>query len=124
MDQDLPPIPEHDTPAIAERELVLREGDREQPVRVAFGTPRRDVPVAGGGLDWRCPLRIAVGEVEIRRQGLGIDSWQALQVAFAIAREELAALVARPGAELLVLGVVLDPAHPDLPHRPGPPWIP
>jgi hypothetical protein len=124
MDEDLPPIPDHDTPTIAERELVLREGEREQAVRVAFGTPRRDVPVADGGHDWRCPLRIVIGGDEIRRQGLGIDSWQALQVAFALAREELATLAARPGAELRVLGVVLDPAHPELPHRPGPPWIP
>ncbi|MDH5834854.1 DUF6968 family protein [Luteimonas kalidii] len=123
MDPDLPAIPDDDTPTIAERALVLRAGGREQPVRVAFGTPRRDVPVVGGH-DWRCPVRIEVGDALIRRQALGIDSWQALQLAFAIARDELAALAARPGAELLALGVPLDPGHPDLPHRPGPPWIP
>jgi hypothetical protein len=123
MDHDLPPIPEHETPTIAERALVLREGGREQPVRVAFGAPQRDVPVVEGH-DWRCPVRIEVGDTLIRRQALGIDSWQALQLAFALARDELAVLVARPGAELLAFGVALDPGHPDLPHRPGPPWIP
>ncbi|TYT25514.1 hypothetical protein FZO89_04120 [Luteimonas viscosa] len=103
----LPPIPTGFTRTVAERAFTCREHGRDVPVRVEFGEPRRDVAVVNG-TDWRCPLRLSVGGTVTLRQAMGVDSLQALQLAFEVARAELAALAGRDGVELHYLDEPVD----------------
>ncbi|WP_202845562.1 DUF6968 family protein [Luteimonas saliphila] len=106
-DATLPPIPTGFTRTIAERAFTCRERGRDILVRVEFGEPQRDVAVVDG-TDWRCPLRLSVGETVTLRQAMGVDSLQALQLAFDVARAELAALACRAGVELRYLDEPVD----------------
>lgn len=106
-DATLPPIPSGFTRTIAERAFTCRERGLETLVHVEFGEPRRDVAVVNG-TDWRCPLRLSMGETVALRQAMGVDSLQALQLAFETARAELAAIATRPGVELRYLDEPVD----------------
>lgn len=106
-----PPIPRHFTRTIAERQWVCRENGKEQPLCVEWGEPVQDVVVING-MDWRCPLRITLGEQVTLRSVPGIDSLQALQLALQVARTELETLARRPGTLLVYLGEVINTAEP------------
>jgi len=74
---------------IARRTLMFATKRKRQRVQIRIGRPVRDVPTAGG-LDWRCPISIT-GLTKGPRQGLGVDSLQALIHALKLVEIELGA---------------------------------
>lgn len=104
--------PSEFTRQVAERHFVLRSAEGEHSLRVEFGEPIRDVAVVNG-TDWRCPMRITVGEKATIRSIVGIDSLQSLQLAISLARAELEAIASRPGTVLLYLDEPIDTSQPD-----------
>lgn len=83
----LAPIPTTSTPMIAWRTLMFATKRKRQRVQIRIGRPVRDVPTVGG-LDWRCPISIT-GHTRGSRQGLGVDSLQALVHALKLVEIEL-----------------------------------
>ena len=83
----LPAIPTTSTPMIARRTLMFATKRKLKRVQIRIGQPVRDVSTAGG-LDWRCPISIT-GFTKGPRQGLGVDSLQALIHALKLVEIEL-----------------------------------
>lgn len=102
----LPQVPSTFTSAIGSRQFQACCEGVTSSLLVEVGQPVQDAPTVGG-LDWRCPVRFTRGESIFVRSACGIDSLQALQMAFEVIRAELRRLAAA-GCTLSVYGQPLD----------------
>lgn len=85
--KELPPIPETYSATIATRYLELKHQGGIEKVTVEIGLPLNDVETVTG-FDWRCPIKITIGETPtdkiyqvISAYACGVDSFQALELA-------------------------------------------
>lgn len=102
----LPPVPSTFTSAIGSRQFEACCEGVTSLLLVEVGQPVQDAPTVEG-LDWRCPVRFTHGESVTVRSACGMDSLQALQMAFEVIRTELRRLAAA-GYTVSVYGQPLD----------------
>jgi hypothetical protein len=95
------------TRTIAERRLILVEGNRRRRVRIQVGEPIQDVETVRG-TDWRCPVRITGLSTGRVPPGIGVDSFQALVHALASVEAHVYAAQAEAPITLSWLGT---PGH-------------
>lgn len=77
---EFPPIANNFSTLIASREFELSHNAGIQKVIFEIGLPVNDVETVAG-FDWRCPVRMIVGNTIIIEQVCGSDSVQALSIA-------------------------------------------
>jgi hypothetical protein len=82
------PIPSTFTSMIAAREFDLVQGEVHSKLTVEIGLPIQDVETING-LDWRCPVRFVNGTSVRIQRACGVDSVQALQLAFRLVENDL-----------------------------------
>jgi hypothetical protein len=71
------PLSQAFTRTVAERNLILVEGNRRRRVTIQVGEPIQNVDTVRG-VDWRCPVRITGLSAGRVPPGIGVDSFQAL----------------------------------------------
>ncbi|WP_417903577.1 DUF6968 family protein [Caldimonas brevitalea] len=104
----LAPIPSDFTSAVATREFELVRDAVASKLLVEIGTPVQDVESLGG-TDWRCPVRFSGGETTRVQSACGVDSFQALHLAFRLVQVELDRLTKDEQAtQVLFLGAAYD----------------
>ncbi len=86
------------TAVIAERELGYSNLGSTVIGRVAIEAPEPDIN------DWRCAYVIDLPGLSMRRRTVGVDSFQALQLAMQIVASELAASSAFKAGHLTIFG--------------------
>ncbi len=96
-------IPNDFTSVVAVREFDLVQDGATSKLSIEIGLPIQDVETVSG-MDWRCPVRFVNGTAVWVRRACGIDSFQALSLAFRLIQSEIEQLEARNGVEVHFLG--------------------
>lgn len=99
----LAPIPNDFTSVVATRELDLVQDGSSSKLIVEIGLPVQDVETVSG-MDWRCPVRFVNGASIRVRRACGIDSFQAVRLAFRLIQSEIEQLEKDQNAQVLFLG--------------------
>lgn len=97
------PIPSTFTSTIATREFDLVQEEVHSKLTVEIGLPIQDVETVAG-MDWRCPVRFVSGTFVRIRSACGIDSVQALQLAFRLIENDFEELSKLQNTQVQFLG--------------------
>lgn len=100
----LPFTPKGFSKTIVKRVYQVGSGGKQQDIVLEVGRPVQDV-ITVDETDWRCPIKLTFGKRVIENQAIGVDSFQALQLAIdQLVEIELKAISRETGEDITFFG--------------------